>query len=186
MRRDELVARWTASSGFAENRARESLITIKHEENEMRRNRFYYAMTIVALLVPTTSPAQKETSRSLRSNPYRDIGGSCVYGKQGEVLYAPKGAQCADRTEHLAAPAPAAAQQGRFNGLPPAYQPEARKLVADHDHIAEELTRLRQAIARNQKEGALQMADKLIAELTQHLQREESFLEKLEAEHETH
>jgi hypothetical protein len=148
----------------------------------MRHNRFYYAITIVALLVPTTSPAQKETSRSLRSNPYRDIGGSCVYGKQGEVLYAPKGAQCPERTEHLAAPAP----QGRFSGLPPAYQPEAGQLVADHDHIAEELARLRQAIARNQKEGALQMADKLIAELTQHLQREESFLEKLEAEHETH
>lgn len=138
------------------------------------------------LAVATPSLGQRETSRSLRSNPYRDIGGSCVYGKQGEVLYAPKGAQCADKTDHLSTARKDAAATGRFQDLPPAFRPEASGLVADHSHIADELLELRQAIARNQKEGALAIADKLAGELNDHLTREERFLEKLAAEHRTH
>lgn len=141
-----------------------------------------------AALVAFAGPsfAQKETQSTLRSNPYRDIGGSCVYGKQGEVLFAPKGGHCPDRTDHLSAARKATTTADPFPGLPPAYQTEARGLVSDHSHIADELDQLRQAIARSQKEDALAIADKLVGEMREHLAREEDFIGKLAAEHGTH
>lgn len=139
---------------------------------------------LLAMAVPAL--AQRETPPTLRSNPYRDIGGSCVYGKQGEVLYAPKGADCPDRTNHLGAAQSASTSKTRFQELPPAYRAEANGLVSDHEHIATELGELRQAIARNQREQAMTLADKLVAELREHLTREEGFLDKLAVEHRTH
>jgi hypothetical protein len=76
--------------------------------------------------------------------------------------------------------------QDAFPGLPPSYKAEASGLVTDHVHIADELDELREAIARNQKENALAISDKLIAELREHLTREEGFIDKLAAEHRTH
>lgn len=139
-----------------------------------------------ALAFAPAALAQRENPASLRSNPYRDIGGSCVYGKQGEVLFAPKGSNCPDQSDHLSQARKAATPQDPFPGLPPAYKAEADGLVSDHVHIADELDELRQAIARNQKESALAIADKLIGELREHLTREEGFIDKLAAEHRTH
>lgn len=141
---------------------------------------------LFALVFVPAVLAQKETNASLRSNPYRDIGGSCVYGKQREVLFAPKGSNCPDQTDHLSQARKAATPRDPFPSLPPAYKAEAGGLVSDHVHIAGELDELRQAIARNQKENALAIADKLIAELREHLTREEGFIDKLAAEHRTH
>jgi hypothetical protein len=109
-----------------------------------------------------------------------------VYGKQGEVLFAPKGSNCADRSDHLSQARKEALPQDAFPGLPPSYKAEANGLVTDHVHIAGELGELRQAIAKNQKENALAIADKLVAELREHLTREEGFIDKLAAEHRTH
>jgi len=141
---------------------------------------------LVFLASAPASVAQKETQTSVRSNPYRDVGGSCVYGKQGEVLFAPKGANCTDRSDHLSQERKDALPQDAFPDLPPSYKAEASGLVTDHVHIASELDELRQAIARNQKENALAIADKLVAELREHLTREEGFIARLAAEHRTH
>lgn len=143
------------------------------------------SLLVLFALVPAAL-AQRETPSSVRSNPYRDIGGSCVYGKQGEVLFAPKGSNCPDQSDHLSQARKAATPQDPFPSLPPAYKAEASGLVADHVHIAGELDELRQAIARNQKENALAIADKLVGELREHLTREEGFIDKLAAEHRTH
>lgn len=137
------------------------------------------------LLLASSAVAQRETQAPVRANPYRDIGGSCVYGKQGEVLFAPRGARCADRTDHLDATR-SASTTDRFPGLPPAFRGEANGLVTDHGHIANELDELRRAIARGKQEDALAISDELVGELREHLAREERFIGKLAAEHRAH
>ena len=52
----------------------------------------------------------------------------------------------------------------------------SQSLLADHNHIAEELARLRRAIATEGKKRALVAADRVIEELTRHHAREEKFL----------
>lgn len=151
-----------------------------------RQTALYGMAFAITLVVATPALGQRESQRSLRSNPYRDIGGSCVLGKNGEVLYAPKGSKCQDSVDHLAEARKGAGTGEQFGDLPPAFRPEASGLVSDHAHIANELAEVRRAIARNQKDEALALADKLIGELTDHLAREEKFIGKLAAEHRTH
>lgn len=151
------------------------------------RHAAIYGITFAMMLVvASSSHGQRETAGTLKSNPYRDIGGSCVLGKNGEVLYAPKGSKCQDRVDHLAEARKGAGTSEQFGDLPPGFHPEASGLVSDHAHIANELAEVRRAIARNQKDEALALADKLIGELTDHLVREEKFIGKLAAEHRTH
>lgn len=128
----------------------------------------------IALLFATPSIAQKIQERPLQGNPYRDVGGSCVYGATGEVLYSPKGAVCKDRREDL--DPSDMTPEARLASLPPALRNEAQSLLADHNHIAEELARLRRAIATEGKKRALVAADRVIEELTRHHAREEKFL----------
>lgn len=142
-------------------------------------------MMTIALLLAAPSNGQRETQTPLKSNPYRDIGGSCVLGKGGEVLYAPKGKACADRRDHLSVARPPAPET-RFAGLPGNLGKEAESLVRDHSHIADELSAMRAAIAANKRSKAIELSEKVVAELTDHLAREERFLDTLVAEHRTH
>ncbi len=62
---------------------------------------------------------------------------------------------------------------------PPALQGELAKLLGDHDHITQEIARLRQAVESQDREIALEAVDKLRAEVTDHRAREEQFFGKL-------
>lgn len=136
-------------------------------------------------LLAAPSHGQRETQSQLKSNPYRDIGGSCVLGKGGEVLYAPKGKACADQRDHSSVARPPAPET-RFAGLPGNLRGEGESLVRDHSHIADELSAMRAAIAANKRDKAIELSEKVVAELTDHLAREERFLDALVAEHRTH
>ena len=82
------------------------------------QRRLLVTVTAIALGIALPALTQKVLEPALRGNPYRDIGGSCVYGRQGELLFAPKGARCTSRQE--AAPEETeTVPSGRFNGLSP-------------------------------------------------------------------
>ncbi len=113
----------------------------------------------------------------LRGNPRRDAGGSCVYDKDGKVLYAPKGKHCPDATDHVSKPR--GADSPIVASYPPAMRGELTKLLGDHNHIAQEIARLRQALESRNREVALEAVNRIGAEVTDHRAREERFLEKM-------
>jgi len=146
-------------------------------------------LTIVLVALATiavASPAFSQQVREpiLKANPYRDFGGSCVYGRNGELLHQPKGASCPSQEEAPGAAAPGASDQ--FAGLPPALRSEANALVASHDHVAGHLVELRRAAALNDKGSVLALSDEMAKELIEHLAREQALFEKLAAEHRAH
>lgn len=132
---------------------------------------------VFLIMFATPSIAQKVQAQPLRWNPYRDIGGSCVYGGAGELLYAPKGSDCKDRRDNPGSKTEAL--ESEFPSLPPALRTEAESLLADHAHIAEELARLRRSIATEKKKNVLLAADRVIDELTRHHAREEKFIRSI-------
>jgi len=142
----------------------------------MRIGAFVFSFLFV-FIVATPSIAQKVQAQPLKWNPYRDMGGSCVYGGAGELLFAPKGADCKDRRDM---PSPKSeVPESNFVSLPPALRTEAELLLADHIHIAEELARLRRSIATEKKKNVLVATDRVIEELTRHHAREEKFIRSI-------
>ena len=128
--------------------------------------------------------AQAVTETPLRGNPYRQVGGSCVYWRNGELLNQPKGVVCP--TQEKAPGASAQDSSEKFKGLPPQLRAEANALVASHDHVAEHLIELRRAVALNDKTTAIAISDEIAKELIYHLAREQALFEKVAAENRTH
>lgn len=137
--------------------------------------RFTVSLFVLGLVFLASAPssAQRVQSQPLKWNPYRDMGGSCVYGAKGEILHQPEGVTCRDRKSTV--PLNSASDESTLVSLPPALRTEAESLLADHDHIAVELARLRTAIEKKRKKDALRSADQVIKELTKHLSREAEF-----------
>jgi len=133
---------------------------------------------LMAAMAATPAAAQKIQEPRLRGNPNRMPGsGSCVYDRDGRAVFVPAGKTCPDKTEHLSRSprkgTPLAA------GYPPALRAELGRLLADHEHIAGEIARLRTAVERQDRRVALEATDRIRDELTQHKVREEQFLEKV-------
>lgn len=130
------------------------------------------------LLIPNPSEAQQIRSTPLRANPYRDGGGSCVYDRAGKLVHTPRGKECRDRSDHSEDPG-LDAFASLVDGFPPAVRADLRKLLGDHAHISEELTRLRQTIEAGERAEALEFADRVETEVAGHRRREEELLSKL-------
>ena len=101
--------------------------------------------------------AQQESMGVLKGNPYRDVGGSCVYGGKGELLHAPKGVSCPTREDAPGGRASRTADE--FAGLPPELRSEANALISSHKHIADHLVELRRAIATNDETKGLTLEE---------------------------
>ncbi len=124
------------------------------------QRRLLVTVTAIALGIALPALAQKVIERSLRGNPYRDVGGSCVYGRQGELMFAPKGVRCSSLQE--AAPDETeAVPSDRFTGISPTLRAEISTLLESHAHVAEELAELRRAVAEGRTADALQASDHL-------------------------
>ena len=85
-------------------------------------------------------------------SPKRDVGGSCVYDREGRVVGNPVGVRCADRTEGAGA-----AQGGEpaSKGLPQPLQQDASALSRDFARIDDELAQLGQVIRSGDQKLAL-------------------------------
>ncbi len=117
----------------------------------------------------------------LRGNSQRDAGGSCVYDKDGKVVFTPRGKHCPDGTDHLSNAR--RSDSPIIASYPAALQGELSKLLGDHDHIVKEIARLRQAIVSRDHGLALEVIDKIDAEITEHGAREARFFEAMAPHH---
>jgi len=134
---------------------------------------------ILLIGVATDSSAQRASSRYrdpvLKGNPRRDAGGSCVYDRDGKVVFAPAGKVCRDRANHLLERGNA--DSDLVEAFPPRMQDDLSQLLNDHVHMAKEVARLRYMIREEERADALRAAEKVSAELTEHTAREERFFE---------
>lgn len=146
--------------------------------------RMILAMAAVGLLL--TGLATESLARSrrpttqdpvLRGNPLRDAGGSCVYDKQGKVVFEPQGKRCPDGTDYLTNPRRASSPV--VASYPPGIRHELSRLLRDHDRIAQEIARLRWAVESQNQGVALEALGKIRAQITDHRAREERFAEEM-------
>lgn len=139
-----------------------------------------FGALLLLLGIPTESLGQSRSGYRepvLPGNPRRDAGGSCVYDKNGKVVFAPDGKDCPDGSGHLSKPSDA--ESPILDGYPPALRNELAALLSDHEHLASEAARLRTAVDSGNRSAALEAAEKIRSELTDHRAREERFFEKL-------
>jgi hypothetical protein len=131
-----------------------------------------------ALLLAAPSGAQRVRETEIRENPYHDVGGSCVYGRSGELLFAPQGANCPAREQPPASVAPAGERAAL---LPESQREEARALLAEREALRAELARVREAIAYEDRESAARVVEGALREIARHLEREARLLEAIDA-----
>jgi len=136
-------------------------------------------LLLVGVATESLGQSRRSATRDpiLRGNPRRDAGGSCVYNKDGKVVFAPAGKNCPDATDHLSLPRTALPPV--VASYPPAMRGELSKLLADHGHIDREIVRLQQAVGSQNRNAALESATKVREYFTDHRAREERFLEMM-------
>lgn len=145
----------------------------------MRVNASLFSFALIVLFA-TPSIAQKVNATPLKWNPYRDMGGSCVYGAKNELVYAPEGSDCKARRDAPKSKAPEPEPKtSDLVSLPTDLRGEAESLLDEHTHIAKELAQLRRSIATEEKKYVLGAADRVIEELTRHYAREEQFIRSI-------
>lgn len=145
------------------------------------RNRFRFLVSGVAFggaLLAAPSAAQRVQETVLVENPSRDIGGSCVYGRSGELLFAPQGASCPQRQQPPASATPSAE---RARPAPASLRAEAQALLVERERMDAELARVREAVAYEDRESAARVIDEALRTLARHLEREARLLEPLAA-----
>ena len=140
----------------------------------MRRECAVLAFVAAGLLLGAAALAQQVRELPLQGNPYRDVGGSCVYGGKGELLHAPAGRSCPDRSTHASSEA--------AHGASGSTGAEVAGLLDTHEHFAKDVLAVRQAIEAGQKQRALDALDHLSAGLIQHWAREGQLLKKVESQ----
>ena len=146
-----------------------------------------FAAALLMIGVASDSLARSSGHRGPNREPLRsgnlgrDAGGSCVYDKQGKVVFTPAGKHCRDASDHLST-APRSDSPIIAN-YPAAVQSELGKLLGDYDHITQEIIRLRQAIVSRDHELALEVVDKIRDEAAEHGAREKRFFEAMAPHH---
>ena len=145
------------------------------------KSRFLAIHTLALGLFFAVAPATEGVGQSLKPNVKHDVGGSCVYDRNGGVVHTPPGVLCLDRTDHLK-PTPGAAPASLIEGLPETMQSDVSKLFRDHAHINDELARLRKVLETGDQKVALQTLDKLTSEVVEHRVREERFFQEMARE----
>jgi len=130
------------------------------------------------------SPALAQTVRDtvIQENPSRTPGGSCMYGGDGKLIYAPQGAACPE-TQSPAALAPvsaAPAEQSAAKRLD-ALRREAAAVLSEREHLDVELARLREALTYEDRETTQRIVDEVLRRFERHLEREARLLQPLAA-----
>lgn len=148
--------------------------------------RLFIGVGVVALVIALPAIAQQRRGPVTRTpvlveNPYRTSGGSCIYGRNGELVYAPKGVACASRQES-APDQTATSLSDRLAALSPALRKERTAILGGHSHIAAGLAELRPAVAQDRKDDALVASDHVVREPTDQLMNEQLLFEELSKE----
>ena len=134
----------------------------------------------IFVIQPTLAIAQLRgdmRGRRVRDNYYRDIGGSCIYGRDGKVVYAPKGATC--RTPDSSSDTAAEDAPASLEKVPPELQSQVDQLIGQHERFAEALTQLLKRIEARKYKAAAKLLDGLKTDLADHERREEQLFERI-------
>jgi hypothetical protein len=148
-----------------------------------------FALLAAALCTPAF--AQTVRDKILQENPSRTPGGSCIYGGDGRLIYAPRGALCpeseggaappasmaADDERH--APARAAAPTPPVSAAPALPRERIAALLAERERMDVELARMREALAYEDREAARRVVDDALGKLARHLENEARVLQPL-------
>ena len=138
--------------------------------------RLAFAFTAVAALA-APSAAQHVREMVLTENPTRDVGGSCIYGGDGKLIHAPRGATCPEMEREPAS----AAQPGGVAAPNDDVRAQAAALLAERESLDVELARVREALAYEDREAERRVVDEALRKIARHLEREERLLETLSA-----
>jgi len=139
-----------------------------------RSSLLFYALPLAAAIaIAATSFGQQVRQVPLRENPYRNPGGSCLYGADGRVVHAPNGVYCPDKTDQ----SKSSRSSTSLDTISASKRDAVEKLLGDHEHISRELVRLRKAIGSDDKSVALELTDHITTRLRDHRLREERFME---------
>ncbi len=143
------------------------------------RDRLLQAFCALALLGAGSAPALAQPVREkiLTENPSRTPGGSCIYGADGKLIFAPKGAVCPQEAQPPASAASNA--EGEVCDPPQGLAADLAILAKDRARAAEQLTRLREAVAYEDREAALRVTQEVLGQLAAHLDREQRVLARL-------
>lgn len=141
--------------------------------------RLAFALTAVAALAASSS-AQHVREMVLTENPTRDVGGSCIYGGDGKLLYAPRGGTCPEIAQPPASAAPAS-QPTHAAAPDDDVRAEAAELLAERERLDVELARVRDAVGYDDREDAQRAVDQALRKIARHLEREARFLQELGA-----
>jgi hypothetical protein len=143
------------------------------------RDRWLQAFCALALLGAGSAPALAQPVRDkiLTENPSRTPGGSCIYGADGKLIFAPRGSVCPQEAQPPASAASSA--EGEVCDPPQALAAELSMLAKDRAHAAEQLARLREAAAYEDREAAQRVSQEALAQLALHLDREQRVLARL-------
>ncbi|HEU4427317.1 MAG TPA: hypothetical protein VFT98_01065 [Myxococcota bacterium] len=145
------------------------------------RNLALAALAAAVLASPAFAQTVRETI--ITENPSRTPGGSCMYGGDGKLIYAPQGAVCPE-TQSPAALAPvsaaAPAEQSaakRLDGL----RKEAAAVLSEREHLDVEFARLREALTYEDRETTQRIVAEVLRKFERHLEREARLLQPLAA-----
>jgi len=139
---------------------------------------------LAAAALGTPSLAQTVRDKIISENPSRTPGGSCMYGGDGKLIYAPQGAVCPEREQPPASPAPVGAaspaEQSALKRLD-ALRGEAAGVLAEREHLDVEFARLREALTYEDRETTQRIVDEVLRKFERHLEREARLLQPLAA-----
>jgi len=146
------------------------------------RNLALAALAAAALAAPAL--AQTVRDKIINENPNRTPGGSCMYGGDGKLIYAPRGAVCPETEQPPASLAPvsaaAPAEQSAAKRLD-AQRREAAAVLAEREHLDVEFARLREALTYEDRETTQRIVDEVLRRFERHLEREARLLQPLAA-----
>jgi hypothetical protein len=143
--------------------------------------------TLMAVAISLAAPAfaQQVRERIIQENPSRTVGGSCIYGGDGKLIHAPRGATCPEREQPPASMAPSAREAAPAASAPPALpanvRSEAAELLVEREHLDVELARVREAVAYEDREAARGAVDAALRKIARHLEREARLLQAIAA-----
>jgi hypothetical protein len=140
--------------------------------------------TLAAAALASPALAQTVRDKIIQENPSRTPGGSCMYGGDGKLIYAPRGAVCPETEQPPASLAPvsagAPAEQSATKQLA-ALRGEAAALLAEREHFDVEFARLRGALTYEDRETTQRVVNEVLRKFERHLEREARLLQPLAA-----
>jgi len=159
-----------------------------------KRPRFLTSGALLWLALAAAAQAQEVRPHILGANAARGVSGACMYGGDGKLLFAPKGAVCPEREQPPASLAPSAPQSPsprRTVGgegvaaprddasLTSTIRAEAAALFEERERLDVEIARAREALAYEDREAARRVVEAALAKITQHLEREARLLRQI-------